>query len=142
MSIPFFINDDPQLFLDGRFLAESTRTRIVPQRPTKTNEHCLTRCATAYVTLLEPDGRFHGFDALTKDGSEWREVSRGTAPEEEDLLGLIFGAETVFLDPTSLEEARYKRFEGDRNRISASLEGRDRYGCQITTRIAYRGTLE
>lgn len=142
MSFPLPITDQPQLFLDGRFLAHSKRTRIVPQRPTKTNERCLTRCATAYATLLEPDGHFRGLDALTKDGSEWREVSRGTAPEEDDLLGLIFGTETVFLDPAGPEEARYKRFEGNRNRISASLEGRDRYGCQITTRIAYRGTLE
>ena len=120
---PIDIADRNQVFLDGRFLDRAEGVRIVVCRPTKTNEKCLVGRLGGYSSIMEPDGVFRGFYALTKDGVHWRRVAGGTLPEPDDILGLRLGGETVFVDPKAPPSERYKRFSGMKNRIWASADG-------------------
>ena len=120
---PIDIADRNQVFLDGRFLDRAENVRIVVCRPKKTNEKCLVGRLGGYSSIMEPDGVFRGFVALTKDGVHWRRVPGGTLPESDDILGLRLGGETVFTDPKAPPVERYKRFSGMKNQIWASADG-------------------
>lgn len=109
-----------QIFIDGRFLERASNVRIVVCPAKKTNEKCLHGNLGGYSSMMEPDGVFRGFSALTKDGVHWR---RGAVPETDDILGLRLGGETVFVDPKAPAAERYKLFSGMKNRIMASSDG-------------------
>ncbi len=131
------IGNRSQIFIDGRYLESAENVRIVACLPRKTQERCLASkpywvavkrggWLHAYATILPVDGTFRGFDALTKDGANWRRVDRGTAPEPDDLLGLYNGKPSLFVDPTAPPDERYKLFNVDHPRagwIKASPNG-------------------
>ncbi len=117
------IGDRNQVFIDGRFLeeAESVKLKVCP--PKKTDEQCWHGSIGGYSQIMEPDGVFRGFYALTKDGTNWRRSKPGELPAEDDILGIRFSGDTVFVDPKAPPESRYKMFSGMKNRISGSSDG-------------------
>lgn len=117
------IGDQNQVFIDGRFLqeAESVQLKVCP--PKKTNEICIKGRMSAYSQIMEPDGVFRGFSHLTKDGTNWRRVEHGTLPEKDDILGVRFSDDPIFVDPKAPPESRYKMISGMRNRIYGSADG-------------------
>ncbi len=117
------IGNRSQVFIDGRYLESTEGCRIVVCPPQKTYERCLKGLRHVYVRILPVDGTFRGFNALTKDGANWRRVYSGTAPEPDDLLGLRYGGEVPFVDPTAPPEERYKLYDGLYNKISVSSDG-------------------
>ena len=119
------IADRNQVFIDGRFLASKKNVRIAVCPPVKTNEVCVRGRLGGYSSIMEPDGLFRWYHALTKDGTHWRRVSGWTTPEPDDILGARFDGLTVFTDPTADPSSRYKLFDGMRNRIQASSDGSD-----------------
>ena len=121
------IADRNQIFIDERFLQKQQNVRIIVCRPQKTNEKCLaSRSRTnlrGYGNIMAVDGVFRGFDALSKDGSHWRHVQKGTRPESDDVVGYVNGMSVVFKDPTALPENRYKLANPKRSYIGASPDG-------------------
>ena len=117
------IGDQNQVFIDGRFIqdADGVALKICP--PKKTNEVCIRGRMSAYSQIMEPDGVFRAFSHLTKDGINWRRVAHGTLPEKDDILGVRFSGDPVFVDPKAPPEARYKMISGMRNRIYSSADG-------------------
>ena len=87
------IADRSQVFIDKRFLQEKQNVRIVVCPPVKTNEKCLIgegmNVLRGYGNIMAVDGTFRGFDALSKDGSQWRRVKKGTKPEPDDIAGVV-----------------------------------------------------
>ena len=122
------IGDRNQVFIDGRYLAATHSARIVACPPRKTNERCLSGGGLqAYGTILPVDGTFRGFNALSKDGANWRRVAYGTVPEPDDLVGRWGedgGAWVPFVDPSAPPEERYKLFHAGIG-IKASADGFD-----------------
>ena len=122
---PIDIGDRNQVFIDGRFLDKQKNVRIVVCPPVKTYEQNLKTNQfpkPPYGTIMAPDGKFRGFNALTKDGTHWRVVEPGTPPEPDDILGYINPepAKTmVFKDPTAPADERYKLFGWSFARTSA-----------------------
>lgn len=119
------VADRNQVFIDGRYVQDSRGVQIVVCPPVKTNQVCLRDIPSAYSSLIEPDGVFRWYHALSKDGIHWRRVSGYTTPEPDDILGMLFGGQTVFVDPTASVDERYKKFDGLKNRIQASSDGSD-----------------
>jgi hypothetical protein len=119
------VNDRNQIFIDGRYMGDSRGVRIVVCPPLKTNEVCLRAVPSAYSSLIKPDGVFRWYHALSKDGIHWRRVSGFTTPDPDDILGVLFGGQTVFTDPKAPGNERYKKFDGLKNRIQASSDGSD-----------------
>ena len=117
------VGERNQIFIDQRFLDRASNVRIVVCTPKKTNEKCLHGNLGGYSSLMEPDGVFRGFSALTKDGVHWRRVASGAVPETDDILGLRLGGDTVFVDPKAPAAERYKLFSGMKNQIQASSDG-------------------
>ena len=118
------IADRNQVFIDGRYVqdAQGVTLRVCP--PKKTDEICIKGRLGGYSQIMEPDGVFRGFKYLTKDGVNWRSAP-GELPEPDDILGVRFGDDTVFVDPKASAELRYKRFDGLRNKITGSPDGID-----------------
>ena len=119
---PIDIGDRNQVFIDGRDLAATRNVRIVACPPRKTYERCLTG-VHPYGTILPVDGVFRGFDALSKDGTHWREVAPGTKPESDDLVGLVGKQPHPFVDPIAPASQRYKLFDPLTGSIQASADG-------------------
>ncbi|MBT7299705.1 MAG: hypothetical protein HN849_09335 [Victivallales bacterium] len=119
------IADRNQVFIDGRYVQASRGVRVVVCPPLKTNEVCLRKVPSAYSSLIKPDGVFRYYQALTKDGVHWRRVSGYALPEPDDILGMLFGGRTVFVDPKAPADERYKMYDGMKNRIQASSDGSD-----------------
>ena len=120
------IGDRNQVFIDGRYLESVKNARILVCQPRKTNEKCLVGRLGGYTSIMEPDGRFGGLSAYTKDGIHWRLLSRFAMPEPDDILGLRYGSgATEFVDPKAPPSERYKRIDGMRNLIYASRDGSD-----------------
>jgi len=117
------IGDRNQVFIDGRFVQDAQGVKIKVCPPKKTDEQCWRGNTGAYVQIMEPDGVFRAFFALTKDGKTWRRATHGKLPEKDDILGIRLGGETVFVDPKAPPELRYKRFSGMRNKIWGSADG-------------------
>jgi hypothetical protein len=122
---PIEIGDRNQVFIDGRYLAQSDNVRIVVCPPRKTNEKCLVGKLGGYSSLLKADPAFRWYSGLTKDGIHWRRVSGFNRPEADDILGVLFGGTCVFADPKAPPSQRYKRFNGLKNTLSASSDGSD-----------------
>ena len=119
------VGDRNQVFIDGRYLGSPENVRVVVCRPVKTNEKCLVGHLGGYSNLVEPDGVFRWYNALTKDGIHWRRVSGWTTPDPDDILGILFTGSTVFVDPKAPASERYKMVDGMRNLIQASSDGSD-----------------
>ena len=119
------IADRNQVFIDGRYLASKRGVRIVVCPPVKTNEVCVRGRIGGYSSIIEPDGVYKWYHALTKDGTTWRRVSGWTTPEPDDILGARFDGLTVFPDPTADPSSRYKLFDGMRNRMQVSSDASD-----------------
>lgn len=121
------IADRNQIFIDRRFLQEKQNVRIVVCPPVKTNEKCIVgegmNVLRGYGNVMAVDGTFRGFDALSKDGSRWRRVKKGTKPEPDDIVGYINGMSVVFKDPNAPPEERYKLANPKRGYIGASPDG-------------------
>jgi hypothetical protein len=117
------IGDRNQVFIDGRFVQDAQGVELKVCPPKKTGEHCWRGKTGAYAQIMEPDGVYRGFYALTKDGRNWRRAKHGALPAKDDILGVRFGGGTVFVDPKAPAESRYKMFSGMRNRISESRDG-------------------
>ena len=75
--VTYDIGDRNQVFIDGRYLDSATDVRITVNQPVKTYEQCLVGDLRGYETVLETDGTFRGFHALTKDGVRWRRGAAG-----------------------------------------------------------------
>ena len=116
------IADRNQVFIDGRYVQNANRVTLRVCPPKKTGEICIKGSIGGYSQIMEPDGVFRGFSYLTKDGIHWRSAS-GELPEPDDILGVRFGGETVFVDPNAPDDLRYKRIDGMRNKITASSDG-------------------
>ena len=118
------VGDRNQVFIDGRYLHEKQNVRIVVCPPAKTNEKCLVgegmKVLRGYGNIMSVDGEFRGFDALSKDGAQFRRVKKGTLPETDDIVGYVNGKAVVFTDPNAPPEQRYKLFE---RRVLASADG-------------------
>ena len=119
------IADRNQVFIDGRYLASAKNVRIVVCQRVKTNEICLRGQLGGYSAIMEPDGLFRWYQALTKDGVHWRRVSGWVTPEPDDILGVRFDGRTLFVDPKAPASERYKLFDGMRNRIQSASDGSD-----------------
>ena len=121
------IADRNQVFIDGRFLQEQRNVRIVVCPPAKTREKCLVgqgmKVLRGYGNIMAVDGVFRGFDALSKDGSQWRRVKKGTQPETDDVVGYINGMAVVFKDPNAPPERRYKLANPKLGVVQASADG-------------------
>ena len=128
-AVTYDIGERNQVFIDGRYLDSASDVRITVNQPVKTNEQCLVGDLRGYETVLEPDGTFRGFHALTKDGVRWRRVEPGDVPEPDDILGLYNGQRVPFVDPLAEPEERYKLFsasegeEFDETVLRASADG-------------------
>ena len=122
---PIEVGDRNQVFIDGRYLAQSDNVRIVVCPPRKTNEKCLAGKLGGYSSLLKADPAFRWYSGLTKDGIHWRRVSGFNPPEADDILGVLFGGTCVFTDPKAPPSQRYKLFNGLKNTLSASSDGSD-----------------
>ncbi len=119
------VGDRNQVFIDGRLLQSAQNVHIVVCEPTKTNERCLVGELGGYSSLVVPRPDFVWYSALTKDGVHWRRPSGFGPPEPDDILGILFGHATVFEDPKAPPSQRFKMFDGLKNRISASSNGKD-----------------
>ena len=117
------IGDQNQVFIDGRFIqnADGVTLKVCP--PKKTDEICIKGLVSAYSQIMETDGVFRDFSHLTKDGTNWRRVEHGTLPEKDDILGVRFNGDPVFVDPKAPPESRYKMIAGGRNCIYGSADG-------------------
>lgn len=122
---PLDIGDRNQVFIDGRFLTETENVRIVTCPPVKTNEVSLKGKLGGYSSLITPRKDFRWYSALSKDGIHWRRTSGFQAPEDDDILGILLGGFSIFEDPNAPPEARFKRFDGLANKVSASSDGSD-----------------
>ena len=121
------IADRNQIFIDKRFLQEKQNVRIIVCPPVKTNEKCLVgegmKVLRGYGNVMAVDGTFRGFDALSKDGTQWRRVKKGTKPEPDDTVGYVNGMSVVFKDPSAPPEERYKLANPKQGYIGASPDG-------------------
>jgi hypothetical protein len=121
------IADRNQIFIDERFLLEKQNVRIVVCPPEKTREKCLIgkgmKVLRGYGNIMAVDGVFRGFDALSKDGSHWRRVRKGTQPEPDDIVGYVNGQAVVFTDPIAPPEQRYKLANPQLGGVQASADG-------------------
>jgi len=116
-----------QVFIDGRYLHKKHNVRIVVCPPTKTNEKCLVgqgmKVLRGYGNVMVVDGVFRGFTALSKDGTNFRRVEKGTSPEPDDIVGYVNGMSVVFKDPTATPEQRYKLANPKSGDVLASADG-------------------
>ncbi|TWU17438.1 hypothetical protein Pla52o_52420 [Novipirellula galeiformis] len=119
------IGDRNQIFIDGRYLESVKNVGIEVCKPIKTNDKCLVGSLDGYSSIIEPDGKFRMWSALTKDGVNWRRVSGATQPEPDDILGAYFSGATMFVDPKAPPSERYKLFDGLQNMMRASADGTD-----------------
>lgn len=119
------IGDRNQIFIDGRYLESAKNVDIEVCKPIKTNHKCLVGRLGGYSSIGKPDGKLKWWNALTKDGVNWRRVSSGTLPEPDDILGIHFTGATCFVDPKAPPEERYKLYNGMKNTIQASSDGTD-----------------
>ena len=124
-EVPIDIGERNQVFIDGRFMAESDNVRIITCAPVKTGEVNLKGNLGGYSTLIKPSKDFLWYSALSKDGINWRRTSGFGPPEDDDILGLLLGGSTVFEDPKAAPAERFKRFDGLHNSIKASSNGSD-----------------
>ncbi len=129
---PVEIGDRRQVFIDGRYLAKKQGVRIVVCPPRKTGEKCLSSASRhdggwlrGYGNVMEVDGTFKGYDALSKDGAHFRRMERGTPPEPDDIVGYRNGMAVVFRDPSAPAEARYKLANPKAGWVKASADGTD-----------------
>jgi len=108
MSDTIYIGEQRQIFIDGRYLQQKENVRIIVNPPVKTHEKCLVDgLSRPYGNIMEVDGLFRGFDALSKDGTNFRQVERGTEPEPDDIIGYRNGDAMIFKDPSTPPERRY-----------------------------------
>jgi len=123
----FDIGNRNQVFVDGRYLQQKHNVRIVVCPPTKTNEKCLSgrskKELRGYGNIMPVDGTFRGFDALSKDGSHWRRVEKGTKPDPDDVVGYLNGMSVVFKGPSAPPEERYKLANPKKGFVRASADG-------------------
>jgi hypothetical protein len=121
------IGDRNQVFIDGRYLHEKQNVCIVVCPPVKTNEKCLVgqgmKVLRGYGNIMAVDGIYRGFDALSKDGAQFRRVKKGTPPEPDDIVGYVNGKSVVFKDPSAPPEQRYKLADPQVGRVQASANG-------------------
>ncbi|MBN2295063.1 MAG: hypothetical protein JXM70_21725 [Pirellulales bacterium] len=117
------IGDRNQIFIDGRYLESLKNVRIEVCRPIKTNEKCLVGNLGGYSSIVEPNEKFLWYNALTKDGMNWRRWGGGKPAETDDVLGAIFSGGCVFEDPKAPPSERYKLFDGLHNTMQASSDG-------------------
>ncbi len=142
---PLGIGTFNQIFIDGRFMAEKSKVKIVVQRPRKTGERNIvsglysivpgkpTICTDgprfwAYQQVMMNDGVFKGFRFVSGNGVEWQEATAEILDAGNFSYGIYsssgeraFGV--VFADPSAPARERYKVVSGYNNKVFASADG-------------------